>query len=257
MTRGKIIRDQSAVWGFSLLADGVYQLPASDAAMPGLAEPTPYAFAIGPAPGLAEPADRELDDLLTPGILADLKAALRLARDSADQGPQTIVLTVATGASGPVVSIAGPHAETDEASELLTADDLLRAGVVSGAATVARILAGSDMLTGEAFAERIGARRQTVDNWRKAHSLVALRGSTRGYRYPAWQIADGVVPDHWKATLPKLYALLGNDREVYRFLTMYHPEIGGNRMAKDALLAGQRDEVIAAAEAMAAGDGGA
>ncbi len=115
----------------------------------------------------------------------------------------------------------------------------------------AAILDQSDMLTAEAFADRLGVSRMTVNARRQKRELLGLDGAKRGFRFPAWQ-----VDENGKAfdALPKLFDLLGNNPwTVYRFLTQRHAALGGVS-AKDALRQGKATLVLQAAESLAQGD---
>ncbi len=115
----------------------------------------------------------------------------------------------------------------------------------------AAILDQSDMLTAEAFADRLGVSRMTVNARRQKRELLGLDGAKRGFRFPAWQ-----VDENGKAfdVLPKLFDLLGNNPwTVYRFLTQRHAALEGVS-AKDALRQGKATLVLQAAESLAQGD---
>ncbi len=115
----------------------------------------------------------------------------------------------------------------------------------------AAILDQSDMLTAEAFADRLGVSRMTVNARRQKRELLGLDGAKRGFRFPAWQ-----VDENGKAfdVLPKLFDLLGNNPwTVYRFLTQRHAALEGVS-ARDALRQGKATLVLKAAESLAQGD---
>ncbi len=115
----------------------------------------------------------------------------------------------------------------------------------------AAILDQSDMLTAEAFADRLGVSRMTVNARRQKRELLGLDGAKRGFRFPAWQVDEkGKAFD----VLPKLFDLLGNNPwTVYRFLTQRHAALEGVS-AKDALRQGKATLVLQAAESLAQGD---
>jgi DNA-binding transcriptional regulator YiaG len=117
-----------------------------------------------------------------------------------------------------------------------------------GQLRVAEILAGPEMLSADAFAERLGTTRATVTAWRHKNQVLGLEGATRGFRFPEWQVGDDGKPF---GVLPKLFDRLGGDAWViYRFLVQHHPELGSTT-AKEALRQGRADEVVEAAESVA------
>lgn len=119
-----------------------------------------------------------------------------------------------------------------------------------GAAKVADILKGADMLTAREFGSLIGASHETVNAKRKRHEVLGLQGATRGLRYPGWQVTDAGLP---LPGLARLFGILGAQPwTVFRFLLSDHAELGGRR-ALDALKAGQIDAVARAADNMVAG----
>ena len=94
-----------------------------------------------------------------------------------------------------------------------------------GRHAVAEILAGSDMLSADAFAAHLKTTRETVNSRRKAHQLLALQGATRGYRYPVWQVGADGRPFR---SLPELFDILDGDAwGVYRLLAQHHAELDG------------------------------
>lgn len=113
-----------------------------------------------------------------------------------------------------------------------------------GSATVAEILKGSDMLSSEQIASRLGTSRETVNAKRKAHEMLGLVGPTRGFRYPSWQVGEdgALLPG-----LPALFAELGQPWTVYRFLKTKHGECQG-KTGLDALWAGDLEAVLEAAK---------
>ncbi|WP_439571506.1 hypothetical protein [Sphingomonas sp.] len=120
-----------------------------------------------------------------------------------------------------------------------------------GRILAAQILDRDDMLTADAFAERLGVSRMTVNSRRQRNELLGLSGAKRGYRFPDWQVdEDGRA----FAVLPRLFELLGgNPWTVYRFLTQHHNVLGGVT-GRDALRKGDVERVIAAAQGVAEGD---
>jgi hypothetical protein len=150
-----------------------------------------------------------------------------------------------TGFAEDSASFAGLGRPNDRRSELgrAFADARHR-----GQMRVAEILAGPEMLSGDAFAARLGTTRATVTAWRHKNQVLGLEGATRGFRFPEWQVGADGKP--WRA-LPQLFDRLGGDAwAVYRFLMQRHPELGG-MTGKDALEKGRVDEVLEAAESVA------
>ena len=132
-----------------------------------------------------------------------------------------------------------PHSNLDRA----LADARRRGRVL-----VAQILAGSEMLSADAFAARLGTTRATVTAWRHKNQVLGLEGATRGFRFPEWQIGRDGKPFR---VLPELFDRLGGDVwAVYRFLVQHHPELGG-MTAREALQKGRVKAVVEAAESVA------
>lgn len=119
-----------------------------------------------------------------------------------------------------------------------------------GRHAVAEILAGKDMLSADAFAAYLKTNRETVNQRRKAHQLLALQGATRGYRYPVWQVGADGRP---LAALPVLFDALGGDAwEVYRLLAQAHAELDG-LTGLEALRRKQDEAVVDLARGFAKG----
>lgn len=59
-------------------------------------------------------------------------------------------------------------------------------------------------LSAEQVGERLGMSRQAVDKRRVGGRLLAVEHGPRGYRYPAWQVADGAVIDGLEDALAAL-----------------------------------------------------
>ncbi|WP_206694616.1 hypothetical protein [Novosphingobium sp. NBM11] len=130
-------------------------------------------------------------------------------------------------------------------------DDALRAARERGRLRAAEILDQADMLTAEAFAERLGVSRVTVNARRQKHELLGLDGAKRGFRFPAWQVDEDGKP---LGMLPQLFELLGDSPwGVYRFLTQRHAVLNG-ATAREALGRGKTEQVLQAAESLARGD---
>jgi hypothetical protein len=47
------------------------------------------------------------------------------------------------------------------------------------------------MLSSDAFAQRLGVSRETVNQKRKRFEVLGLDGKARGFRYPEWQLIHG------------------------------------------------------------------
>jgi hypothetical protein len=121
-----------------------------------------------------------------------------------------------------------------------------------GETRVAEILAGPDMLNVEDFARLLGTSRVTVNAKRQAGQVLGLEGTTRGFRFPAWQLDREGRPF---SALPRIFEILGpSPWAVYRFLVQHHAELGGHT-AIEALRKGRSDNVIDAAKSAAAGFG--
>ncbi len=129
-------------------------------------------------------------------------------------------------------------------------DTALAAARQRGSARVAEILNGTDMLSAVAFAEEIGATRETVHKKRRRHEVLGLEGPKRGVRFPKWQVSEsgGLIP-----SLPQLFEVLGDHPwTIYRFLLEEHGELDG-RSGLEALRAGRSADVMATAETIGRG----
>jgi hypothetical protein len=129
-------------------------------------------------------------------------------------------------------------------------DSALAAARQRGSARVAEILNGTDMLSADAFAEEIGATRETVHKKRRRHEVLGLEGPKRGVRFPKWQVSGsgGLIP-----SLPQLFEVLGDHPwTIYRFLLEEHGELDG-RTGLEALRAGRIADVMATAETIGRG----
>lgn len=72
----------------------------------------------------------------------------------------------------------------------------------------ATILSGPDMLTGEAFAHRLGLTVSDLHDLEQVHAVLVLpESSPREARYPAWQIDATGQPF---PVLPALFDTLGD-----------------------------------------------
>ena len=164
----------------------------------------------------------------------------------------TVAKAKKNGRSATVTFRISPNGDAEPVADGALADPLdaaLEAARSRGQAKVADILRGEDMLTAQAFGRLIGASHETVNSKRRKHEILGLEGTTRGVRYPRWQVSDAglVLPG-----LPQLFATLREPWTVYRFLRTAHAELGG-RAGLDALKAGQIKAVMAVAEGQAAG----
>lgn len=88
----------------------------------------------------------------------------------------------------------------------------------------AEILAGKDMLSAREFAETLGTTRMTINTKRRTGQVLGLAGTTRGFRFPNWQIGEDGRP---YAELAELHERLGGPWAVYRFLVQTHGELNG------------------------------
>ncbi|HZB92873.1 MAG TPA: hypothetical protein VE397_15610 [Stellaceae bacterium] len=160
-----------------------------------------------------------------------------------------IVVNVRPGKPHPEIEIIKSGADDDGASELERA---LAEARERGRKLAAEILSGDEMLSSDAFADRIGVRRPTIHSKRERHEILGLEGPKRGVQFPAWQL-DEHGHLFMAGVLPKLFACLGDEWTVYRFLTQAHPEIGKMRTALEALQRGEIAPVLKAAENIASG----
>ena len=167
--------------------------------------------------------------------------------------PRDLFLRVRPGSATPVVVVSGKAAQTDESAAVVDADfeEALSQARNRGKALVAEILARPEMLSAADFAERVGTSRQAVNDKRKRHEVLGVKGATRGFRYPEWQLDEHGQP-FLSATLPQLFQRLIDAWAVFRFLTQTHPELDST--AIEALKRGRAAPVVAAAENVAAGN---
>jgi len=117
-----------------------------------------------------------------------------------------------------------PQAATD-AAELspAAARAALKRAYERGEVAAADLLAGPDMLSSDAMAERLGISREAVHQKRRRGELLGIEGAKRGVRFPAWQLDTHGLP---LPTLRDLHDALGAPWAVFRFLQQRHPEIG-------------------------------
>lgn len=213
----------------------------------GFAAPGP-ASALRPPPGKISLASKVTKSVVArksaaKGVLSGFgRAVLRAERSG---NPVRMTVIVEPHSTSPRIAfeeVTSPaHDELDEA---------LAAANTRGAARVADILNSADMLTADAFAEEIGATRETVHKKRRRHEVLGLEGPKRGVRFPKWQLnlSGELLPG-----LPFLFQALGDHPwAVYRFLLQEHPELDG-ASALDGLRRGRIEDVIAVAGTVGAG----
>jgi hypothetical protein len=143
-------------------------------------------------------------------------------KPSARQGGKTGFLIVRSFPTDTVPP--DPQAATD-AAELspAAARVALKRAYERGEAAAAKLLAGPDMLSSDAMAERLGVSREAIHQKRRRGELLGIEGAKRGVRFPAWQLdADGLP----LAALRDLHDALGAPWAVFRFLQQRHPELG-------------------------------
>lgn len=118
-----------------------------------------------------------------------------------------------------------PPQDSAETAEL--APDAARAALqrayARGAEAAAELLAGPDMLSSSAMAERLGLSREAVHQKRRRGELLGVEGAKRGVRFPSWQLDPDGRP---LTALRDLRAALGEPWAVFRFLRQRHPELG-------------------------------
>jgi hypothetical protein len=143
-------------------------------------------------------------------------------RPSARQGGKSGFLIVRSFPTDTVLP--APQAATD-AGELspAAARAALKRAYERGEVAAADLLAGPDMLSSDAMAQRLGISREAVHQKRRRGELLGIEGAKRGVRFPAWQLdADGMpLP-----ALRDLHDALGAPWAVFRFLQQRHPELG-------------------------------
>lgn len=217
--------------------------------------PRPIGLATtGPAPNFAASSGKiSLAPNLMKGVVARKGAAKgvlsgfgRAVLQAERTGkPVRMTVLVRPEAASPQIAV---EEVSSPAGDVL--DTALAAARTRGAARVADILNSEDMLTADAFAEEIGATRETVHKKRRRNEVLGLEGPKRGVRFPKWQVSQSgeLLP-----SLPLLFGTIGQHPwAVYRFLLQVHPELGG-RTALDALRQGQIEDVIAVANAIGTG----
>lgn len=119
-----------------------------------------------------------------------------------------------------------------------------------GTTLAAEIIKAPDMVSAEEFAARIGTSRVTVNAKRARGEVLGLRGATRSYRYPLWQLDASGVPF---AELAELGRIVGLEWALYRFLSQNHDALGG-LSAHHALAQGMGKDVLCLADSVARGE---
>jgi hypothetical protein len=150
-----------------------------------------------------------------------------------------IMAEVADAQARPSNVLVGEGVRAADDSERRDRDAALERARRRGDRAVAEILAGPEMLTGEAFAARLNTTRETVNRWRRTHRVLGLEGNTRGVRYPAWQIDErGFVVKG----LPELLEAARFPWTAYRLLTGELLEFDG-MTGLEILKQGRADEL--------------
>ena len=177
------------------------------------------------------------------GLLSGFASALKRAEQTGKSVRMTVLVDPSAGV--PRIDVEEIAAHKEDAL-----DTALAAARQRGSARVAEILNGTDMLSADAFADEIGATRETVHKKRRRHEVLGLEGPKRGVRFPKWQVSESgdLIP-----SLPQLFEALG-DRPwtIYRFLLEEHGELDG-RTGLEALRAGRIADVMATAETIGRG----
>lgn len=103
--------------------------------------------------------------------------------------------------------------------------------------------AESELVGAGEVVSRLNVARATLDNWRKASKVVALRKGLRNYVYPLRQF-DRRGPIEG---LDKVMPRFSSAEEAWEWLVTPNRMTGGNAPI-DELRAGKRDAVVSAAE---------
>jgi hypothetical protein len=212
---------------------------------------------IGAAKASAAPRLRAAQFSLKPDLMREIIARKRAAQGVLSGFGQAVLqaersgkavrmtVTVEPRATSPRIAVEEIAAQTDDDLEVA-----LAAARARGAARIADILNGADMLSADQFAEEIGATRETVHKKRQRHEVLGLEGPKRGVRFPKWQLGRSgeLLPG-----LPFLFGALGNHPwAVFRFLLNEHPELGGST-GLAALRGGRISDAVSVAETIGAG----
>jgi hypothetical protein len=195
--------------------------------------------------------DRVAEITLSEIDVATLERAKGAARQILQQYVAAVRRATETGQEVDVTIKVAPNAQaTVTAAEPDAFEQALAKARDRGAARIADILKGEDMLPAADFGQLVDLSHQTVNEKRKLGEILGLEGVKRGVRYPRWQIAEGgkLLPG-----LAEVHKALGGDPwRVYRFLRASQSEFGGVT-ALQALKAGRLQEVLAVTANMAAG----
>lgn len=174
--------------------------------------------------------------------------ARAITKTLADRQESRFVLTI-DRANGTAKIEPFPHPAEEAATddfESAMADAFER-----GKTRSASILAGPEMLTSDQMAALLGVSRETVNRLRMRHELIGLQGAKRGFKYPDWQIVDGLP----LKALPQLHALMQDSPwAVYRFLLEEHDALDG-KSALACLGEGRTEDVLLVAEGLSWGNG--
>ena len=206
----------------------------------GRREPLTLKFATSLASGFDK---KIVTRKTTRGLLSGFVDAVKRA----ERTGKSVRMTVEVDPADATPRIAVEEVAAAPSDEL---DVALAAARQRGSVRVAQILNSPDMLSADAFADEIGATRETVHKKRRRHEVLGLEGPKRGVRFPKWQVSGSgeLIP-----SLPELFEALGDHPwSVYRFLLEEHSELAG-RTGLEALRAGQVADVLAAAESAGRG----
>lgn len=164
--------------------------------------------------------------------------------------PVRYVVTVSPKGTPTISEESVATSAPSSASAPVEQDRAIAEALERGASAARRILADEEMLTADELADLLGTNRATINNWRRTHRLLGLKGPLRGYKYPRWQLDPNGVPFE---VIPLLFEILGDHPwAVYRFLVQHHPELG-KLTARQALQAGRTKDVLNVAESVARG----
>ena len=89
---------------------------------------------------------------------------------------------------------------------------------------IEEILGYPDMIRGEELGILLSVTPQVIGKWRRKGLVLGLKGRTRTFRYPKWQITDDgeLLPG-----LKEVAGELGEPWMVYGFLLQSYPELEG------------------------------
>lgn len=108
--------------------------------------------------------------------------------------------------------------------------------------------ADPDMLDAATFARLLGVSVQALHKKRKAGVVLGLSQTTRKMWFPRWQVLPGVKLLDGLAELHRVFN--GDAWTVYRFLDQQtHPGLGG-RTGREALIAGEKNNVLTVAQSL-------